>query len=390
MPSFDSGAVITGIGMRTALGNSAGQTCAAVRAGLNRFAVWPHFTAAGEDEDGEVGQLAAAVDPPTGDEPWQAKAAALLLQPMHEALFHAGLGDFAALRHNGLAPLVYLATPYVSEASEPGDEKAGEGDIPDDGDEPLPASAEERYRAFLDETRALVEELIPLHGLAGFPAAHAGGLAAMAQAVADLNAGRARVALVCGVDSLLDSNRLASLFESGCLLGGRQGSGLIPGEAAACLVVERADQARQRGARPLATLGPVALGRDPHPLGADVPVDGSALSDVFRNAVESSGGGKLFGEVLIDLTGERARFLEWATVETRCLHAVPKPWLLEHPADCLGDVGAAFGPLAAGLAARACERGYAHGRGVAICASSPRGERAVATLFPCPFQPTGA
>lgn len=389
MPSPESGAVITGIGMRTAVGNTAAQTCAAVRAGMNRFAVWPHFSAAGEDEDGGGGQLAAAVEPSLGDEPWQIKAFHLLIQPMHEALFHAGLNDFQALKRDGLAPMVYLATPYVGEPAERNDDVDEEDDEDAAGGTP-DASGEDRYRAFLDEIRELISELMPVQGLAGFPAAQAGGLAAIAQAVSDLNSGRTRLALVCGVDSLLDSARLAGLFEAGFLLAGRQSAGLIPGEAGACLVIERLDQARQRGARPLVTIGPIALGRDPSPFGSDVAVDGAALSDVFRNAVEAAGGGKIFGEVLIDLTGERARFLEWATVETRCLHAVPKPWSLEHPADCIGDVGAAFGPLAAGLMARSCERGYAHGRGVAICASSPRGERAVATLFPFPFQPPGA
>ncbi len=387
MPSPDSGAVITGIGMRTALGNTAAQTCAAVRAGMNRFAVWPHFTAAGDDEDGAGGQLAAAADPSLGDEPWQVKAIDLLMQPLHEALFHAGLNNFAALKRDGMSPMVYLATPYIEEPAA-GEEETSEA--PDEDEDPAPATGENRYRAFLDETRDLIGEFISIQGLAGFPAAQAGGLAALAQAVTDLNAGRTRVALVCGVDSLLDSTRLAGLFESGFLHSGRQSAGLIPGEAGACLVVERSDQAQQRGARPLATIGPIALGRDPNPFGSEAAVDGAALSDVFRNAVEAAGGGKIFGEVLIDLTGERARFLEWATVETRCMHAVPKPWNLEHPADCVGDVGAAFGPLAAGLVARSCERGYSHGRGVAVCASSPRGERAVATLFPFPFKLSGA
>ncbi len=43
----DASLVVTGVGMHTPVGTSANQTCAALRAGVSRLAVYPHFNAAG-------------------------------------------------------------------------------------------------------------------------------------------------------------------------------------------------------------------------------------------------------------------------------------------------------------------------------------------------------
>lgn len=356
--------VITGIGMRTAVGNSSAQTCTSVRAGLNRFAVWPFFATASDDE-GESGVVGAAVTPSLGDEPWTAKAIELLMEPVHEALWQAGLSELDSLERRGLAPSVYLATPAL-----PADPTAAE-------------SVRKEYQSFLEETHGYLSEAVHSRTLLGFPAAHAGGFAALAHAAADLRSGQAAIALVCGVDSLLDSGLLDTLFQNGSLKTEKMSAGLIPGEAAACLVLEPLAHAEARGVRPLARLGAIGLDRDPSPLGADAAVTGDALTRAFREAVDGSGGGAGFGEVVVDLTGERSRFLEWATVETRCLHGFPRGWKLSHPADCWGDVGAAFGPLAAGLVARSFQRGQ-NQAGVAVCCSAPSGERAVAAFFPVP------
>src|SRR5687767_7788141 len=88
--------VVTGLGMRTSVGQHADQSCAAVRAGINRFAEWPHFgIRLGEDE---ADLVAATADSELGDDPWVAKAAPLLTLPLGEVVWSAELYNLGALR----------------------------------------------------------------------------------------------------------------------------------------------------------------------------------------------------------------------------------------------------------------------------------------------------
>src|SRR4051812_28765072 len=101
--------VITGIGMRTAVGNDAVETAASVRAGIARFAAWEP----GMIVDNAPGVLGAALPDNYGDLPWLEKVEELVSQPLHEALWDAGLHDFAALRARSRGVVAaYVATPY--------------------------------------------------------------------------------------------------------------------------------------------------------------------------------------------------------------------------------------------------------------------------------------
>lgn len=78
---------------------------------------------------------------------------------------------------------------------------------------------------------------------------------ALRQAVLDLEEGRARAALVGGVDAQLDRAGVEALTRKGVITpGGRRLA-----EGAACLVLEREEDLRARGGRPLARVGSIAL-----------------------------------------------------------------------------------------------------------------------------------
>jgi 3-oxoacyl-[acyl-carrier-protein] synthase-1 len=147
------------------------------------------------------------------------------------------------------------------------------------------------------------------------------------------------------------------------------------------LVLERADQASRRGATPLARLGEIVMEREPVPLGPEQPITGEALSRAVNAlfAVEAPAG---IQRVHVDLSGERWRFLEWALVETRCSMRLPAGWRLCHPADCLGDVGAATGLVHVALVVRSFERRYAGGGSAVVINASADGERAAAVIHP--------
>lgn len=382
--------VITGIGMRTAVGNSAIQTCASVRAGINRFSAWSWFTP-NENSDNEepIGVTASATSPDLGDEAWTTKSLALLIEPLHEAVWRSRLFDETS-SVSTLSIKLYVSTPYIDRSVSQAEAQEESEENNEDDEESLSSKTNRMevakethpdYRAFIRELENVLANSIRINEFKFFPHDQVGGASALAAAIADLESGRVAIAIVAGVDSLLHSAHLECLMEQGFLKLETNPTGLIPGEAAAVVILENRKDAAIRGIASLATIGSVELAKEQYCIGDDSPVTGQSLSDVLRAAVEKAGGANQFAEVMVDLNGQRARFLEWATVETRCMHAFPRGWKLSHPADCVGDVGAAFVPLAIGLVARSFERGYGAGATV-VCCSSTRGERSAITVLP--------
>lgn len=341
--------VVTGLGMRTAVGHHAAQSCASVRAGLNRFMAWRHFGVDG-------GLTASWVRPELGDGSWVEKFVALAEPALAEALWTARLFDWPAYLPHSRSPArgrAFLATGYPDRAGVDSEQLQ----------ELVETVAEE---LFPEEANVRVE-LLSLE--------HVSGLVGVARACEELQQGRADFCIVGGGDSLLDSVYLQALLEVGRLKVPGNSSGLIPGEAAGFLVLERESVARRRGTPALLRIDAVGLERE-EPWEPQAPVGGRGTTRALHAVLDSVGGGGDFGHVICDLNGERWRFLEWALLETRCLRGLPHGWRLWHLADCLGDVGAAFGPVAVGLAAHAFRRGHAGRPRSLIVSASERGERA--------------
>lgn len=345
----DEAIVVTGIGMRTAVGQHTQQSCASVRAGLNRFMTWPHFGVDGG------GLTASWTRPDLGERSWCEKLVELLPQPLTEALWSARLFDLPInLPHaRGQARVqMFLGTPPLDR----------------------PGPSPEELQEF---TETVKEDLFPEGAvrLEFIHMEHVSGLVGVARACEVLQQGSADICLVGAADSLLDSVLLQSLLEAGRLKVPGVSSGIIPGEAAAFLVLERESMTRRRGVPARLRIDAVGLERDA-PWTPQSPVRGRGLTRAIQTVLEAVGRPEEFGQVICDLNGERWRFLEWALIETRCLGKLPRGWQLWHPADCLGDVGTAFGPVAIGLAAQAFQRGYAPNPRILIASASESGERA--------------
>ncbi|AEI63953.1 beta-ketoacyl synthase N-terminal-like domain-containing protein [Corallococcus macrosporus] len=348
---------VTGLGMRTPIGRHAAQSCASLRAGLKRFTPWPHF---GVDGAGQEGLTASFTRPDLGDRSWVEKLLDLVEMPLAEALFSARLFELAQGGHSGrrVRVHVYLGTPYPDRP----------GVSPEDLQELTLHLAEDLFPQAPESLRV---QLVSLE--------HVSGLAGIAWASAALQDGAADVCIVGGVDSLLDSTFLQAHLEAERLKIPGVSSGIIPGEAAAFLVLERKSDARRRGVPLLAHVDAVALEQEP-PWTPEAPVRGQALTRALQAVLATVGGADGFGHVINDLNGERWRFLEWALIETRCLGGLPRGWRLWHPADSLGDVGAASASVAVGLALHAFQRGYARCPRILIASTSERGERAAISL----------
>jgi 3-oxoacyl-[acyl-carrier-protein] synthase-1 len=336
---------ITGLGMISPVGLDMVQTCAAVRAGVDLFE---------ETED----HLCLPADPDLDFEPMKGSRVPTLASGVdrNAQMMKLALQDLieraqiprAVLQATGL----YLATG--------GEDRIG--------------SAESFAHAVQATTRERFRELRVFAG------GHAGFFLALEEAMKALSEGRCAAAIVAGVDSHHLTPVLTRLDEAGRIKSERSLDGFIPGEAAAALLVEMPAAATARGAAILATLHGVDHDREEHVLGGDEPSSGTGLARAIERLAQSSGAEGPFLWTACDMNGESYRGREWAHCQ------VNKPELFRglasvwHPADCLGDTGAASGPVLACLAARAFERGYAPADQCLIWASSDDGLRG-ATLI---------
>lgn len=188
-----------------------------------------------------------------------------------------------------------------------------------------------------------------------------------------------RTAVIVGVDSLLTPGCLHAFRERRRLLTPRAQDGFLPGEAAAAVVVTS-----RRDVRGLDLLG---LGRavEPAPVESGNPLRGTGLADAFREALARSRAD--FDAVhyrLCDANGEQYAFKEGALALARSMRALKSTFDVWHPADCVGEVGAAVGPLLLGVALTAARKGYAPGPGVLCHLGSDAGARAAMVLAATP------
>jgi 3-oxoacyl-[acyl-carrier-protein] synthase-1 len=344
---------ITGIGTTTSLGGNRRQCCASLRAGLARTRETDLYTCmlrdpnAGERTPALVAP-ARAVDPATTG---LDRLLGLAGPALAEAVSEAGLErkDFARAT-------LHLALPQSGRPGLDGIEDTFATALCRGASLPAPAAVTASRignSAFVDALRVARRAT----------ANDADGLA-----------------IVLCVDSLLDAATLEWLDVAGRLKSERSPEGVIAGEAAAVLVLERRRAAEARGATARAMLDGLGVGEDKATAKNGLPWTGEALSAALTSATARLEEPARPPWVLTDLNGDRSRSQEWGYVVTRMhelLSGLRHTWYV---ADSLGDVGAAVGGMLAARAADAFERGYAPGRSAYVLLSSDDGARGAAVL----------
>jgi 3-oxoacyl-[acyl-carrier-protein] synthase I len=361
------GLVVTGIGAITPVGLSAPASFAALRAGVARFGEVETLRVDSETMD-KVPAIGGRV--PTewftgGPVEWE--------WPAHERF---GVEPPPAPERL-VAPderrLLELAVPAALEAWRQavpsGTSGGGAGlylglDYADDPDALIAALPQ-----------ALGESMRPVGATA---AGRAAGLLALEAAAHDLLAGTVRLAVVGGVDSQIRGPSLQRMAARGILRSGSNPQGVIPGEAAGFLVLERYDLAAARGARPLAALLACASDKEPT-AGTDEPNKAAGLGAVLRR-VRNEAGLSAPPLVVCDLNGDRYRAMEWSMAMLRSLGDLHGELDIWHPADCIGDTGAASASLNIGWGITAMRKGYAKNDRVLVWGASEGRSRAAAVL----------
>jgi 3-oxoacyl-[acyl-carrier-protein] synthase-1 len=201
-------------------------------------------------------------------------------------------------------------------------------------------------------------------------------------ASAMIQAGTVDQCIVLGVDSYIDFARLQLLDQAFRLKSQRGLDGFIPGEAAVALLVERDDPRRPPARRVLGRLAPPELADEAHALTGEKASTGTGLVAALRGAIRHLPRPVPLAWMLCDLNGESYRAFEWGLVQARLARELGSPLIVQHPADCIGETGAAAGGLLVACALRAFARRCAAGDVAAIWNASDGGSRSAMLAFP--------
>jgi 3-oxoacyl-[acyl-carrier-protein] synthase-1 len=123
--------------------------------------------------------------------------------------------------------------------------------------------AEAGFKVFVDDAHMQWQKSAAFGAVEIITADHAAGLVAMARAVEALQKLERDVCVVAGVDSLLEPTFLHDLWAERRLKTPDGSNGLVPGEAAAVVVLERSDDAARGQLPVLARIGSLVLDREP-------------------------------------------------------------------------------------------------------------------------------
>lgn len=204
-----------------------------------------------------------------------------------------------------------------------------------------------------------------------------GGIDALRQAVAIFNQGSVTYCIIAGVDTLLVADTLSAYEERERLQTSKNSNGFIPGEAGAAVLVSTANRSSGTG---MNIIG-IGYGKEKATVDSEEPLRAEGLVQAIKEASQTSGMTVADMDYRItDANGEQYLFKEAVLALTRTLRKRKEEFDIWHPADCIGEVGAAIVPVVLGVAMAAGKKGYALGNGVLCHFGNDDGKRAAMFL----------
>jgi 3-oxoacyl-[acyl-carrier-protein] synthase-1 len=302
---------VLGVGMVTGVGLSAPASCAAIRCGINKFEE-THFIAG--SRDWVIGSEVPM------EQPWRgvtrlAKMAALAVNECLNALP-------APARAQSPLPVVLC----IAEEDRP-------GRLPGLGG-PLLFEIEQEIG-------------IRFHpGSTVIPHGRVGGALGLLRAQELLYEGRHQHVILVGVDTYLCSPTLAGYARRNRVLTADNSDGFIPGEGAGAVLLTRADGDMPR----VLTCSTPGFARESASIEAGQPFRADGMVQAVRSALAAAGIGlERVDHRISDLSGEQYRFKEVALATARILRERKLNFGIWHPADCVGETGAAALPIMLGV-----------------------------------------
>jgi 3-oxoacyl-[acyl-carrier-protein] synthase-1 len=325
--------------MMTGVGLDAPSACAAIRCGIDGFAE-TQFT----DSGGEwIIGCQVPLDPPVRGRQKLVHLAASAVGECLSALEEASLPEIPALL-------------CVAETTRPG-RIAGQ-------DHSLLAEVQQRLGVrFRNDSTVLA-------------AGRIGGVKAVQLGSRLIEQG-APYCLVVGVDTFLVPATLAYYEDKGRLLTSSNSNGFLPGEAGAAVLL---GPLLRNGSAELGCLG-VGFGYERAGIESEEPLRADGLAEAIRAALAEAG--TTFDDVyyrLTDCNGEQYAFKEAALALSRTMRQLKPEFDIWHPADCIGEVGAAIVPSVLAVAHSASVKDYSPGPGAICHFGNDDGQRAAIVL----------
>ena len=199
---------------------------------------------------------------------------------------------------------------------------------------------------------------------------------ALAQARTLLAEGAATQVVVAATDSLLSWPTLQHFEQNDRLLTQRNSNGFVPGEAAGALLL-----GVPQGRPGELVCSGIGFAREAAHQDSGEPLRGDGLSQAIKAALAEAGCAMHDIDYRItDLSGEHYYFKEASLALSRTLRVRKEEFDIWHPAECIGEVGAAAGTAVLALAEAACRKGFGPGPSILVHVSNDAGQRAALTL----------
>ncbi|VAW90334.1 hypothetical protein MNBD_GAMMA17-1023, partial [hydrothermal vent metagenome] len=194
------------------------------------------------------------------------------------------------------------------------------------------------------------------------------GFYAIEAAIQLIEQGVAPFVVVGAVDSYLDHFLLKTLDSENRVLAEGIMNGFAPGEGAAFMVIQAAtDECKIK-------LHPPGIAEEAGHRYSTETYQGDGLAEAVTEALSPLAGEQI-KTVLAGFNGEHFNAKEWGVSTIRNSQGIASEHEMAHPADSLGDTGAALGLILVQLAVIGLEKGYYKGPVLAWGSSefAPRG-----------------
>jgi 3-oxoacyl-(acyl-carrier-protein) synthase len=183
--------------------------------------------------------------------------------------------------------------------------------------------------------------------------------------------------IIGGIDSYVEADTIRALSDFGILKTPIKGIGLMPGESASFVLIEREDVAGRRKANILGKIESFSEVAEPfNRLSDEVPL-GVALTEAITTTLDNlNDKGDQTGLIIGNLNGDPYRASDWGHAIIRLRAKYPWIDLPEwYPAVAFGEIGAATGFVATCMAIKGFARDYAGTDNVLVWLSSDCGKR---------------
>jgi 3-oxoacyl-[acyl-carrier-protein] synthase-1 len=226
---------------------------------------------------------------------------------------------------------------------------------------------------FLEIQKELEASFAPQSGV--IPHGRVSVAIALAQARKLICEGKHPLVLIAATDSLLTWPTLSVYERSDRLLTPRNSNGFMPGEGAGALL------AGQPGGKGELLCAGVGFAMEKAHIDSEEPLLADGLSAAIKGALADAGCQLHDLDYRItDLSGEQYYFKEAALALSRVLRQRKEEFDLWHPAESIGEAGAAAGVAGLVVAGSAARKAYAPGPGALAHFANDAGQRAAAVL----------